>query len=88
MLIHALIREKTVTRNMDSTPTFYQRDQRPIFAVHATMTVLRILKFFRKFEKKFSTILLNVKNDAYRPIWSEILIRNTLIVAKLAYSMF
>ena len=50
MLIHALIREKTVTRNMDSTPTFYQRDQRPIFAVHATMT--QNTEFFSKIRKK------------------------------------
>ena len=47
MLIHALIREKTVTRNMDSTPTFYQRDQRSIFAVQATMTVLRLFEIFK-----------------------------------------
>ena len=53
MLIHALIREKTVTRNMDSTPTFYQRDQPSILAVHATMTVLRVLEFFENSKNFF-----------------------------------
>ena len=77
MLIHALIREKTVTRNMDSTPTFYQRDQRLLCCAHHNDSDYWK---FSKFQKKtFLTILLSEKNNAYRLILNQTLIQNLLI---------